>query len=151
MTKLLVLQTSRMILDNGGKHARQWQVSNVLFMAQQSVKENPCGCNPCSPAHFHIFSVFGSLEICKTLFYVSYLYPLCIAFPSFSSLSLQWREWRWWRSRNVAVTSRSCGRKWPPGTTGQWPHCFFWRCWNAIFELSLFNYQEISVALCKWF
>lgn len=47
-------------------------------------------------------------------------------------LSLQWRGWRWWRSRNVAVTSRSCGRRCPPGTIGQWPYCLFWRYWNII-------------------
>lgn len=33
-----------------------------------------------------IFSVFGSLEICKTVFYVSYLYHVSIIFPSVSSV-----------------------------------------------------------------
>lgn len=33
-----------------------------------------------------IFSVFGSLEICKTVFYVSYLYRVSIIFPSVSSV-----------------------------------------------------------------
>jgi len=61
------------------------------------------------------------------IIHVSYSYVFCFHhFP----LSLQWRGWRWWRSRNVAVTSRSCGRRWPPGTTGQWPYCLFWRYWN---------------------
>uniref|UniRef100_A0A672TBW1 High affinity cGMP-specific 3',5'-cyclic phosphodiesterase 9A n=1 Tax=Sinocyclocheilus grahami TaxID=75366 RepID=A0A672TBW1_SINGR len=53
--------------------------TTISLLDSTGAMENPCGCNPCSPAHFHIFSVFGS--ICKTVFYVSYLYALCIAFP----------------------------------------------------------------------
>lgn len=83
----------------------------------------------CSLARFHIFCLFGSLQICKSIIHNPMHNVFCFRhFP----LSLQWRGWRWWRSRNVAVTSRSCGRRWPPGTTGQWLYCLFWRYWNII-------------------
>lgn len=41
-----------------------------------------------------------------------------LSFLHFLCLSSQWKGWRWWRLRNVAVTLRSWGRRWPPGTTG---------------------------------
>lgn len=63
----------------------------------------------------HIFVVFNNN-------FFPTLHPLVVSVTLRLTLSLcvfsQWRGWRWWRLRNVAVTLRSWGRRWPLGTTG---------------------------------